>query len=158
MNDGTFTKIEKSDRLLHGAPALLICGYPAKEHKMVLGALESLKLDDRPVIFAVSADLRQTLKRLLQSEHRAGIGQPSEMSRAMIMSGFSQAEIHRLMTAYRQGGMPPQLWATLTPTSENWTLEDLLAELAAEAQAIRKRQAQQRKASEKDEPQDTPGS
>lgn len=158
MNDGTFTKIEISDQPLHGAPSLLICGYPVEEHKLLLGALESLGLDDRPVIFAVSADLQQTLKTLLQSENQAGFDQPSEMPRAMIMSGFSQAEVHRLMTAYRQGGMPPQLWATLTPTSENWTLGALLAELAAESEAFRQRQAQRRKASEKDENRGTPKS
>jgi len=147
MNDGTFTKIDKSGQRLHGEPALLVCGYPVDEHELLLGALESLGLGDRPVVFAASADARRPLKALLQSAHRTGLGQPSEMSRAIIMSGFTQAEVHKLMTAYRQGGMPPQLWATLTPVSETWFLADLLEELAAESEAFRKRQ-QQKKPSE----------
>jgi len=139
MNDGTFTRIEKSGQRLHGPPALLVCGYPAEEHALLLGALQRLGLDDRPVIFAVSADVDRSLGALLQSGDRTGIDQPSEMGRAIIMSGFTQAEVHKLMTAYRQGGMPPQLWATLTPTSERWTLGALLTELAAESEAFRKR-------------------
>jgi hypothetical protein len=41
------------------------------------------------------------------------------------------------MNAYRQAGLPAQLWATLTPVSENWTLAALLKELATEAAAMR---------------------
>lgn len=145
MNDGTFTKIEKSDQRLHGAPAVLICGYPVEEHALLLDALDRLGLGDRPVIFAVGADAERPLKALLQSGDRAGMDQASEMDRAIIMSGFTQAEVHKLMTAYRQGEMPPQLWATLTPTSEHWTLGALLAELAAESEAFRQRQARHRK-------------
>jgi len=51
----------------------------------------------------------------------------------------SLAEVHRLMNLYRQAGLPQQLWATLTPVSEGWTVAALLAELAAEAQAMRRK-------------------
>jgi len=54
------------------------------------------------------------------------------------MSGFTQKELHKLMTAYRQAELPSQLWATLTPISENWSIANLLEELAAEAEAIKK--------------------
>ena len=60
------------------------------------------------------------------------------MRRAIIMSGFTQRELHKLMTAYRQSELPSQLWATLTPISENWSITSLLEELAAEAEAIKK--------------------
>jgi hypothetical protein len=45
------------------------------------------------------------------------------------------------MTAYRLAELPSQLWATLTPTSENWSVNNLLEELAAESEAIKKQQA-----------------
>jgi hypothetical protein len=60
------------------------------------------------------------------------------MKRAVIMSGFTQKELHALMAAYRGSELPSQLWATLTPVSENWSVADLLDELAAEAEAIKK--------------------
>jgi hypothetical protein len=37
------------------------------------------------------------------------------------------------MDAYRQAGLPAQLWATLTPLSENWLLAELLNELVKES-------------------------
>jgi len=42
------------------------------------------------------------------------------------------------MTAYRLVELPSQLWATLTPISENWSVTNLLEELAAESEAIKK--------------------
>ncbi|MBW2050231.1 MAG: DUF3783 domain-containing protein [Deltaproteobacteria bacterium] len=48
-------------------------------------------------------------------------------------------ELHRLMKNYRESGMPGQLWATVTPVSEGWRLVDLLKELAAEAEAMRRK-------------------
>jgi hypothetical protein len=55
------------------------------------------------------------------------------------MSGFTQNEVHKIMVAYRQAGLPAQLWATLTPLSENWLLADLLNELVKENQLIKER-------------------
>jgi len=49
-----------------------------------------------------------------------------------------QKELHKLMTAYRLAELPSQLWATLTPISENWSTANLLEELAAESEAIKK--------------------
>jgi hypothetical protein len=37
--------------------------------------------------------------------------------------------------------MKPPLWATLTPTSETWTVQDLLKELAAEHLAMQQRKS-----------------
>jgi hypothetical protein len=56
----------------------------------------------------------------------------------MIMSGFTQQEVHTIMSAYRKVGLPNQFWATLTPVSETWPIEKLLGELAAEAEAMKK--------------------
>jgi hypothetical protein len=47
--------------------------------------------------------------------------------------------MHRLMTGCRQSKMKQTLWATLTPTSETWTIQSLLNELAAEHAAMQKR-------------------
>ena len=58
------------------------------------------------------------------------------------MSGFTQEELHTLMNGYRKAGLPAQLWATLTPVSENWTLETLLIELSKEDEALGNRRNQ----------------
>jgi len=106
--------------------------------RALLSLLEENGLSAFPVIFATNGDLQRTLKEVLDSDDRQGQGEVSDMKRAVIMSGFTQKELHILMTAYRGSDLPPQLWATLTPISENWSVADLLAELAAEAEAVKK--------------------
>jgi hypothetical protein len=41
------------------------------------------------------------------------------------------------MQGYRQAGLPSQMWATLTPVSENWPLADLLKELVKENETLK---------------------
>ncbi|MBW1819490.1 MAG: DUF3783 domain-containing protein, partial [Deltaproteobacteria bacterium] len=84
-------------------------------------------------------DLSAPLAGILNGEAGEGRDAASTMRRAGIMSGFAQEELHRLLKGYRESGLPAILWATLTPVSENWFLKDLLEELAAEAEAFRKR-------------------
>jgi hypothetical protein len=68
------------------------------------------------------------------------MGEPADLPRAVIMSGFTQNEVHRIMSAYRQAGLPAQLWATLTPVSENWLLGDLLEELLKEDEFFKEKE------------------
>ena len=67
-----------------------------------------------------------------------GLGEDSEMRRAINMSGFSQKELYQLMALHLLAELPPQLWASLTPVSEKWSVTQLLDELAAESEAIKK--------------------
>ena len=136
MNDGTFKKMEQSDKPLYGPAGIIVCGYEPSEHNTIAGALNKMGLGDRPLIFATPADLDRRLADVLTSEDRHGVGVDASMPRAMIMSGFTHKEVRFLMSVYRKAEMPRQLWATLTPVSETWTLEALLKELAAEAAAI----------------------
>ena len=139
MSEGTFQKLDKSKDRLFGPKGLVICGYGPAEHRPLVNALEQIGFDDRLLIFVSAKDSRKTVKEVLCQENRSGLGEPSDLPRAMIMSGFTQEEVHVLMSVYRQAELPRQLWATLTPVSEAWTLEALLSELAAEAEAVKKK-------------------
>jgi hypothetical protein len=139
MAQGTFKKAGKAKKRLYGQRGLMVCGYPPDEHQPLLMLLEQNTFQDLPVIFATDGDLSKALKEVFSLENRVGLGKHSDMQRAIIMSGFTQKELHLLMATYRVSEMPPTLWATLTPISENWSLSQLLGELAAEAEA-RKRQ------------------
>ena len=138
MSNGTFEKIGKSEERMYGPKGILVCGYPPQEHEPLANALEKLGFGDRPIIFVANNTASETLRDVLAFENRSGLGQPSDMARAVIMSGFTQEEVHRLMNAYRQAGLPRQLWATLTPASETWSVSQLLEELAAEDEALKK--------------------
>ena len=132
MSEGKFEKIQESDDRMYGPKGILVCGYPASEHRFFALFMDKAGFGDRPVIFPTTEDAGKTLKELLGLTTGSGMGKPADLPRAVIMSGFTQNEVHRIMVAYRQAGLPTQLWATLTPVSENWLLADLLKELVKE--------------------------
>ena len=133
MSDGEFQKIQESDERMYGPKGILVCGYPPPEHRFFAVFMEKAGFSDRPIIFPTNEDAGRTLKELLGLTAGSGIGEHADFPRAVIMSGFTQNEVHKMMYAYRQAGLPAQLWATLTPISENWLLADLLNELVKES-------------------------
>lgn len=139
MSEGTFQKIVDSDERMYGPKGILVCGYPPPEHRFFALFMEKAGFSDRPIIFPTNEDAGKTLKELLCLTSGSGMGELAELPRAVIMSGFTQSEVHRIMSAYRQAGLPVQMWATLTPTSENWFLRDLLEELVKENESLKDR-------------------
>ena len=137
MSEGKFEKIEGSDERMYGPKGILVCGYAPPEHRFFAMFMEKAGFSDRPVIFPTNQDAGKTLKELFGLTTGSGTGEPADLPRAVIMSGFTQNELHRIMYAYRQAGLPAQLWATLTPVSENWLLADLLDELVKENEVIK---------------------
>jgi len=140
MTDATFQKVEKSEKRMYGPPCLLICGYRADEQEQIFSLIETCGLSGRPVVFAGEGDAEKTLGDLARAEPGKGRGASSGLARAIIMSGFTESELHSLLSTYRKENLTPQLWATLTPVSETWTLKALLEELASEAEVFKKRQ------------------
>ena len=135
---GKLKKVGKSSKKMYGSRKILVCGYPEPEQQALLSLIDETRLAVFPVIFATNNDIQKTLKDILESDDKHGQGEVSDMKRGIIMSGFTQKELHTLMAAYRGAKLPTQHWATLTPMSENWSVADLLDELAAEAEAIKK--------------------
>jgi hypothetical protein len=138
MEDGTFEKIGQSEERMYGPKGILVCGYPSSEHRFFLLFMEKAGFNDRPVIFVRTEDASKSLKKLLSLSSAWGMGEASHMARALIMSGFTQNELHRVMSAYRSADLPKQIWATLTPVSENWSAGRLIEELQKEEAALKK--------------------
>ena len=137
---GEFNKIDKSEKRMYGSRGLLVCGYSEEERSIFLDFTSKINMSDVAVIFAVNEDVEKKLGELFIHDHNAGRTGPSELPRAVIMSGLGQNELHGLMGAYKEAGFVNQIWASLTPTSETWTLKALLIELLAEARAMQKKQ------------------
>ena len=137
---GEFNRLDKSDKRMYGPRGLLVCGYPEEERDKFLDFTSKINLSDIPVIFAVNEDVEKILGELFTHEHQAGITGDSDLPRSVIMSGLSQNELHVLMGAYREAGFVSQIWASLTPTSETWTLKEILIELLKEARAMQKKE------------------
>lgn len=139
MSEGTFGRVDPSEERMYGPRGVVVCGYPPAEHVPLIVLLQKVCGHELTVRFAGEEAVRETLADLLALPHRWGEGLESGLSRALVLSGLTQKELHTLMAAYRQSGLSPQLWAVLTPISEGWALRDLLAELSREAEAVGKR-------------------
>ncbi len=144
MSKGTFQKVENTDQKMYGPLKLLVCGYQPDDQELFLSLLGQLGMGNVPVVFINHEDSEITLKDLLKRKERSGLGIASAMRRAVIISGFTQRELHRLISTYRQAGLPAQLWATLTPISETWPINKLLDELAKEAEAMARTRSQKK--------------
>jgi hypothetical protein len=141
MSDGGFEKVTASDEPMYGPRKLLICGFSAEIQPHVVKLLELLKLSDIPRIWATAEHGGSLISDVLALDNDTGWGVTSELPRAIIMCGLTQNELHRLMSGSREAGMKSPLWATLTPISETWTVQDLLKELMAEHQAMQNRKS-----------------
>lgn len=144
QKEGTFQRVEKTAEKMYGPRKLLVCGYLAKEQEALVTCVKETDLNDLPVVFIGENEGDKLISEILAWDDGHGAGEDSSLGRAVIMSGFFQEELHRLMKNYRESGMPSQLWATVTPISEGWRLIDLLKELAVEAEAMRKRASSKR--------------
>lgn len=138
MEEETFEKIEQSEERMYGPKGIVVCGYPPSEHRFFLLFMDKAGFNDRPVVFAGTEDGSRLLNELLSSETASGIGEASEMPRALILSGFTRNELHKIMSAYRYAGLPAQFWATLTSVSEHWTVAQLLEELRKEDEVLKR--------------------
>ena len=141
MTDAKFEKVSPNDKPLYGPRKLLLCGFSQAVQPNFSKLLELLGLSDIPKVWVAEDRAGIPVGELIQLEDSTGWGVSSELPRAIIMAGITQSEMHGLMSGCRQAKMKPPLWATLTPTSETWTILSLLNELAAEHKAMQQRKS-----------------
>jgi hypothetical protein len=139
MTDGEFQKVSRSDKPLYGPRKLLLCGFAAGEHPEFIALLDAIGLPALPLVWVTEDQSGLSVGELAKLDSGTGAGLSSGLPRAVIMSGITQNELHLLMSGCRQAGMKQALWATLTPISETWPLQNLLRELAAEHKAMQAR-------------------
>lgn len=141
MTDATFEKLDASQQPLYGPRRLVLCGFDGaarKDFEKLIRVAEIAALD---CLWAGEREGGLALKTLFdQPLDPQGVSTPvpEEIGhpRSVIAGGLMQKEFHLLMNLSREVGLPPTLWAVLTPVSETWTLNALLKELAAERAAM----------------------
>jgi hypothetical protein len=139
MAHAKFEKVGQTDKPLYGPRKLLLCGFPAGAQPKFEAVLKMVGLTAVPKRWIDKASADQLIKDLLALDDETGAGVSSALPRAIIVGGLTEKELMRLMAVCKKTGMANALWATLTPTSENWTVKQLLAELAAERKEMQKR-------------------
>ncbi|UCD82250.1 MAG: DUF3783 domain-containing protein [Desulfobacterales bacterium] len=141
MTDGEFQKVSRTDKPLYGPRKLLLCGFAADAQSKFNTLLDMIGLSELPLVWVTEDQADLSVGELVRLANGTGTGLTSQLPRAVIMSGITQKELHLLMSGSRQAGMKQTLWATLTPMSETWTLNNLLKELAAEHRAMQARKS-----------------
>lgn len=137
MAKSEFSKVTGSaKKRMYGQRGALVCGYTVLDQDALLVMLERWSLTDVPVVFAGMDDAERPVGEVLKEPAGYGRGRDSLLPRAMILSGVTEKELNTIMAAWKHLGLPPQNWAALTPTSEAWTVLDLLAELDMERIAM----------------------
>jgi len=142
MTGGEFQKVSRTDKPLYGPRKLLLCGFAAEAQSKFKKLLRMIGLSELPLVWLGEDRADLSLGDLVKLDDGTGGGLSSRLPRAVIISGILQVELHLLMSGCRQAGMKQALWATLTPTSETWTLRNLLNELAAEHQAMQAKKSE----------------
>mgnify|MGYP002641139650 CR=1 FL=1 len=135
-NDGTFRPIGESEERMFGPTKLIVSGYDKAQKEEFLSLLSAIGLGELGVVFATDGDGETPLLQLASRPHKSGFDSRSTFPRAIVMSGLTENELHAVMGGWRTLQMPRQLWAALTPHSQNWGLLALLSELAEEAKAM----------------------
>ena len=102
MADGKFEKVTRSDKALYGARKLLICGFDAGAQAKFMRLLETAGIQDIPVVWAASDQADTRLSDLMALPGDTGGGLASTLPRAIVVSGITENELHRLMNAFRQ--------------------------------------------------------
>ena len=139
MAEAKFEKITHSAALLYGPPKLLICGFPKSTQSKFRSLIGSAGLAGIPTLWATKPHLLELMSELMKLPDRTGLGETSDLPRAVIVSGIQEKQLHSLMALCRKTGLQPSLWAVLTPISEKWTLQALLSELQAEKRAFQRK-------------------
>jgi hypothetical protein len=135
----TFEKVTSSQQPLYGPRKLLLCGFGAEAQKKFESLLDLVGIADAPKVWATAEQGGVLLADLMALPDGSGAGAASSLPRAVVVGGITQAQLIRMMNVCRKSGMQPSLWACLTPVSEKWPLEQLLAELARERDAMQNR-------------------
>lgn len=139
MAEAKFEKIKPSDKPLYGPQKLLLCGFSTAAQSKFNAVLKMVGLSNIPKIWVSENHSRSVLSDLLKLPDGEGEGESSQLPRAIIVSGIMEKELINLMRVSKKTGMKNTLWATLTPTSENWTIQQLLVELLSERKAMQRK-------------------
>jgi hypothetical protein len=139
MAEAKFERIKPSDKPLYGPQKLLLCGFSTVAQSNFNAVLKRVGLSNVSKIWVSENHSSTVLSDLLKLPDGEGEGKSSQLPRAVIVSGILKKELFSLMRVCKKTGMKNTLWATLTPTSENWTIHQLLTELMSERNAMQRK-------------------
>ena len=136
MAETDMKKLGTSEEKMFGPRGIIAYGFKVKERAILLKVIKRSFRDIPHTLFPTDDKLSCTLEEILSLDNRSGQQEKSSIRRAVIVSGVQESELHRLLAQYKKSSLDAPFWATMTPTSYKWSLEELLTELNRERLAM----------------------
>lgn len=134
----SFKKVGASDERMYGPRKIVACGYTPRQHDPLLAFFKAKGFGQFPVVFVPGREEGSLVKDFVSRPHLYGYQEDPGTQKAIIISGFAEKELQKLLAAFREEGIPRPLLAALTPTSETWSVQALLRELSREAEEMKR--------------------
>ncbi|NQU41500.1 MAG: DUF3783 domain-containing protein [Lentisphaerae bacterium] len=147
LEETTFRAVGATDETMHGDPAVLLVGATPVEQQAIRGLMDAQGMASVRTITITPEVLDTTLDALCRLPAGSGGGTQAKLPRVIVTSGLTEAQFHALLNTYRTSGLPRPIWATVTPTSGQWSIKALLIELLKERDALRMASAKEREES-----------
>lgn len=133
----SFQKINKEDTTTQqGRECILVYGFGAKDYSKLKNYCMMMGIRD---LIQVDKDmLNEKVQNILEDEIKKSECNEAPGDKAIIINAFSGQKLHTFLGNFKRTGLRRPLIATVTPTSLNWTVLELVSELQKEREAIAK--------------------
>ena len=130
-------KVDKEDnKIQEGRECILVYGFGAKDYSKLRNYCMMMGIRD---LIQVEKDmLNEKVRNILGNEIETSQCKEAPGDRAIIINAFSGQKLHTFLGNFKRTGLQRPLIATVTPTSLNWTILELISELQKEREAIAK--------------------
>jgi len=133
----SFQKVNKEDtKMQEGRECILVYGFGVKDYSKLKNYCMMMGIRD---LIQVDKDmLNEKVKNILENEIETSECKEAPGDKAIIINAFSGQRLHTFLGNFKRIGLQRPLMATVTPTSLNWTVLELISELQKEREAIKK--------------------
>eukprot|EP00195_Chlamydomonas_chlamydogama_P005824 CAMPEP_0202903320 /NCGR_PEP_ID=MMETSP1392-20130828/23881_1 /ASSEMBLY_ACC=CAM_ASM_000868 /TAXON_ID=225041 /ORGANISM="Chlamydomonas chlamydogama, Strain SAG 11-48b" /LENGTH=256 /DNA_ID=CAMNT_0049590443 /DNA_START=161 /DNA_END=933 /DNA_ORIENTATION=- len=131
-----------------GPLAVLMIGFLEEDVAAFRKLMVEMEADMVKLIPCTKAMLSGTLQQALEAEVPPYQQPPLGTRRALVLSGMYGSEVVEVVTAYKESGLPPAVFAAAVPRNYSRVVKELLSEVYADHMAMQQRVAQQRLAAE----------
>lgn len=133
----SFQKINKEDSTeVQGRECLLVYGIEGKDYIKLKNYCSMMGIRD--IIQIDKGMLGKKIKNILEDRLEGSVCEEDILEKAIVINAFPGQKLHVFLSNFSKTGLSRPLMATVTPTSINWTVKDLILELQKEREAIKK--------------------
>lgn len=113
-----------------------IYGFLEEDKHLLMGVLEDKKL---PAYKIIEDDmLSMTVKDIIDNKRIGVFKGAAPLAKVILLNNYSDEDINKLITALKSGFKEMPILAVITPTSINWTVEELIEHLIEEREWYKK--------------------